>query len=1258
MSEDCTAKNGWYDTSGCYADCSGSTPITKKNQEYRSYYCSSQSCSSYTVTDRREVTCSTGSTCPTSGCADTKTYYTGGCSGGSCYKNNQPCGDDGWGCQNSETRAYSEGYCTGSSCGQRWTQAQNCNNNNYCAPAGTSKYCSGSQSCTRTSYNYVDYGCSGGNCQETSRAPSGNCPPSDSCGNCQFGCNSATGECSTCAPCANNDGWYDAGSSYACCDGSSTRATCQEQEYRDYSQCQPCSYTVTSRQTVKSGQAACNLPPAGSCSGNTRTYYSSSGTCSGGTCSYAQQTENCPTAACSGDTAQAGGCSGGSCYMNNVENCNSRDNCANSGAPQRVCRDSATACDAQNRIFNDYTCSSGGCALASSGPSASCPTSYTNCLTCITSEDACLDGLTLRDYAASACSAGACSNNYADVTCQFGCKTQSGNDVCHADPCAPNPCTSPPQNFCASGNSLTTYGAAGTCTASPASSSGSTASCSYTSTSVNCNYGCLSLPGNDQCAANTPPSLNSVTLQSAYLTYARQGHSVSVSSSGNDPNNEQVRLRCGTSSGGADLCTSAYAGAGPSCSFSSSFSDSSDHTVYCFLEDSAGGISTTLSSVLSSDNSAPSVSISRSPAGAITPSTLVMLTATASDSRSGVRTINIVVDGYNAAQCFSSVCSYSFTPSYGNHTYYANSYDRVGNVAWAYDSVSYPGPGPNGNGTAPPAGTQPGEGTTPQPGPTPTPGTGGSPCSGNGDCYSGTCSSGSCTPSASPAPTPTPVPANNLPVIAGPISYTGACNAGSTITVKCTASDANQAANSLSVRAWAGECTGSNCFATRSWATGSGTTYLNGANMDAPNNGGTFTKQLTITSPVGTSIAATCQATDSLGGQSNWGDAYPICRVNNCQNPPILTVNSISPNPSRAGKVNITFTADRALPSQPYLLLKPGSQSSGTLTYEASFVSKNGNTYTFEIDINGNYVNGIADISVGGQYQEQGNQCDYSQIAQMTIDTQPPATSIRCPTLACSSRIYTPSASVSLACSDATGCSVTQFSVNSESWQTYTGTFVLSSNGRHTVKFRSNDTLGNLEQEKSQDINVYLPPCRVPAEEPTCFPSGRIEEEVRMKVAFDKTSVLKGARLNSRIYCFMRDKVTKQKTRECELDPYNLRIIIDPGTAKQKDYFNYYRSSSYYAYKPAYDYQDVQKFLSELANTTSGSYRIDNVQYSFSKNWILPIEKHIPVRDMRERHGSWQRAERAGLRKLHCHEQRACARCFIPRSRRHSAPHN
>ena len=1138
----CNNNNGWVDTSGCYGSCSGTTVITVKNQEYRDYYCSSGNCDSYSKTDTRTTTCSTGENC-----AGRNGWYNSGGTYAAC-NNGQSCT-----AQNQEYRSYT------------------------CSNGG----CTYSVTNTQTVYSGCS-GCPSSGCSGDTRYYSGGC----SAGSCYYGGSQ---------DCNNNNGWQNTGSPYACCDGAST-ATCQDQRYADYTcssgNCAFSSYTNS--RTLRSGQASCNSPPSAYCSGSTRVYYDSTGSCSGSGCQYTQRTQNCPygcsggtcnndpcsgvscnsppaaycsgstrvtynspgtcsdgscsyatsnydcpTTGCSGDTRQTGGCSSGSCYLNNAQDCNSLNTCTNSGATYQTCNN-GQACTAQNRVYNDYTCSGGGCALASSAASGNCPVVYSNCQSCNSPPAESCTSNTHTWYDSGTCASGSCSYTPHTENCPYGC---SGN-TCSSNPCTANPCTNVPESTC-SGSTLNVY-------SSSCTPSGGTYSCAYPATPQSCQYGCLSLPGADQCGANSPPTFSSVSVSGTFQSYVRNTHTVSVSSAGSDPNGEQVKLKCGSSTGTYNLCAGSLAPASPTCSFTNSWSDSNDHTIYCALEDSAGATSIERTVVVSADNTAPTLALTRSPSGQLTPGTSVTLTVDASDTRSGVTAINIVVDGYNARQCSAVNCVYTFTPSYGTHTYYANAYDRVGNVAWTDGSVVMPGPGPNGNGTSPPPGTIPGEGTTPLPLPAPVPGENGSPCSNNNDCRSNVCSSGTCTAAPGPLPPPSSLPVNNPPIVQ-PMDFTprGNCKQGSTITLQCAASDTNQAANTLSVKGWAGTCTAGNCFATRSW------TYLN--NGDMTYSSGTFTKDITITAPEGTGIAATCQATDDLGGTSNWGDAYPLCTVNNCPNPPTITIDSITPNPSGAGTLSVAFTASRALYGDPAVKIKPGSQTGGTNTRAGTLRQKNGNRYTFEVPVSVNDANGISDVWVDAEFTSPNGNCQFSSsIQQVTIDTTPPVTTARCNGLPCVNMVYTAPLQLTFGCSDSTtACDSTLFSVDSPASEKYSGTRQLSADGPHTIYYLSNDSLGNRENEKSQPISVFKPPCNNPAEEPSCNPSGFVGVELYAKLSFNKTNVVTGDDAQANLYCFLRTKdITKRFIRPCDPDPTKLSIIVDKGTAKERDYFN------------------------------------------------------------------------------------------------------
>ena len=228
-----------------------------------------------------------------------------------------------------------------------------------------------------------------------------------------------------------------------------------------------------------------------------------------------------------------------------------------------------------------------------------------------------------------------------------------------------------------------------------------------------------------------------------------------------------------------------------------------------------------------------------------------------------------------------------------------------------------------------------------------------------------------------------------------PIAFTGSNTRGSTITLQCVVSDPDahdQPVNQkLTVKVWAGQCNPDNCFATRSWSSGTGITYYTGALMDAPASGSTFTKSLTIDQPVGTGLAATCQPTDSKGAEGNFGDAYPLLTVG-CPKPSPTFSNIVaSPDPAKSGGITITFTSSQTLVSNPTVTLK--NTVSGTLLGTATFVSKSGNDYTYSFTVLSTHTNGLTNIEITGQ--SDPDSCSQgSSIGTFNIDTQSPSVSV------------------------------------------------------------------------------------------------------------------------------------------------------------------------------------------------------------------------------------------------------------------------
>ncbi len=100
-------------------------------------------------------------------------------------------------------------------------------------------------------------------------------------------------------------------------------------------------------------------------------------------------------------------------------------------------------------------------------------------------------------------------------------------------------------------------------------------------------------------------------------------------------------------------------------------------TVYYEVRDNAGNARQTSDSIIL-DTIVNSLSASHSPTSGITEDTTVTITATASDSSSGLKNVTIYVDG-GKKTCTTSPCSNSSRYSTGTHQYYAEAYDNVGN---------------------------------------------------------------------------------------------------------------------------------------------------------------------------------------------------------------------------------------------------------------------------------------------------------------------------------------------------------------------------------------------------------------------------------------------------------------------------------------------------------------------------------------------------------------------------------------------------
>ena len=220
--------------------------------------------------------------------------------------------------------------------------------------------CDDGSACICQDEEYREYFCDGGGCdytvtdQETDVSGCTNCGIGEVCsaGECESECsgdetlcgndcvNTSTDDehCGGCDnDCGEDDGWYDVGSSYDCCDDGSA-CICQDEEYREYF-CDGggCDYTVTDQETDVWSCTGCDEGEV----------------CDDGSCDC--DLDDDQVACCSDDDCSGGeGCQDNEC----VDVCSSDSDCA--GGCQ-IC-DSGSCVDADDECSGDCeTCDNGSC---------------------------------------------------------------------------------------------------------------------------------------------------------------------------------------------------------------------------------------------------------------------------------------------------------------------------------------------------------------------------------------------------------------------------------------------------------------------------------------------------------------------------------------------------------------------------------------------------------------------------------------------------------------------------------------------------------------------------------------------------------------------------------------------------------------------------------------------------------------------------------------------------------------------------------
>ncbi len=415
-------------------------------------------------------------------------------------------------------------------------------------------------------------------------------------------------------------------------------------------------------------------------------------------------------------------------------------------------------------------------------------------------------------------------------------------------------------------------------------------------------------------------------------------------------------------------------------------------------------------------------------------------------------------------------------------------------------------------------------------------------------------------------------------------SANGECKTGQTMILECDVTDANvPLGDTVSTAAWIGTCNEADCFNTRTWETG-----FVGAAMTGPATGGTFT----ISFPVpggyteGMPIAATCQATDSHGGTSNWGNGYPVCILNNCPVLPELTVDSITPNPVKLGDtVTIVFSANETL-SSTEVKVKPNAQGGGSIEYDASFAGQTGDQYTYTFTVAAQHDDGIADVYMTGR-DVSPYACPKTVIAPLTIDKTPPVTTPTCNDGTCLASYNGIPVTVTFDCQDLAGCDYTEYSINGGAFEVYnpsTPPEITSLADGQTVDYRSVDILGNTETTKQY---VFT----------------NTEKEIRIWITLDNDHVNEGTPINGEWFCLIRDaNIPANIYGMCDMwNPVNtFDITIDPQQPTEQCYLC-----------EAWGSSKTNYLTNNEVTSISEPQSVDGVAYTITKKWTVPIDTNI-----------------------------------------------
>ncbi|WP_342044850.1 OmpL47-type beta-barrel domain-containing protein [Bacillus sp. OTU530] len=188
----------------------------------------------------------------------------------------------------------------------------------------------------------------------------------------------------------------------------------------------------------------------------------------------------------------------------------------------------------------------------------------------------------------------------------------------------------------------------------------------------------------------------------------------------------------------------------------------------------------------------------------------------------------------------------------------------------------------------------------------------------------------------------------------------------------------------------------------------------------------------------------------------------------------------------------VTYGAEDALPPETTITVDPAAPSGNNGWYNTSLtVNLNAIDHTngsgvakTEYRINGEEAwstyDGSFELSKDGQYKieyrstDNAGNVESTKTLELKLDSTAPVTKASVEENANDNNWYNKDVHVTLSAEDnLAGIEKTEYSLDSgKTWDVYNGVIAVSTDGKHTVKYRSIDSAGNVEKEKSVEVNI------------------------------------------------------------------------------------------------------------------------------------------------------------------------------------------